>query len=201
MGAGGVYTIASGGVGDDLNLTGATTVTMNSNATISAPIVGTGALTVAGPDTLTLSSSNTYTGGTIINSGSTLNVTGAITGAVADGGTFDVGNSLSITDLTGSGAINLGGNSLTINPTAADTFSGTPTGTFIFRVASNSLTLNGNLAGFSGIYDPINSGTLTLNATGLLNSAAVLESQNNGTLNVAERNLNGNVLDFFSNNV
>ena len=201
MGTGGAYTIASGGTGDDLNLTGATTVTMNSNATISAPIVGTGALNVAGPDTLTLSGSNTYTGGTIINSGSTLNVTGSITGAVTDGGTFDVGNSLSITDLTGSGAINLGSNSLTINPTAADTFSGTPTGTFIFRVASNSLTLNGNLAGFSGIYDPINSGTLTLNATGLLNSAAVLESQNNGTLNVAESNLNGNVLDFFSNNV
>ncbi len=201
MGVGGAYTIASGGAGDNLNLIGGTTFTMNSNATISAPIVGTGALTVAGPATLTLSGTNSYAGGTIINSGSNLTVTGSIIGAVADDGTFNAGNNLDITDLTGTGALNLAGNTLTVNATTADIFSGILTGSFIFRVASNSLNLTGNLTGFSGIYDPLGSGTLTLNASGLLNSAAVLESQNNGTLNVAESNLKGNVVDYFSNNV
>ena len=57
------YTIAAA-AGDNLTLSG--TVTMNANATISAPIVGTGSLTITGSKTLTLSGANTYTGGTAL---------------------------------------------------------------------------------------------------------------------------------------
>ncbi|MGC9261798.1 MAG: beta strand repeat-containing protein, partial [Phycisphaerae bacterium] len=197
MSTGGSYTIASGGAGDNLNLNGYTYITMNADATISAPIVGAGALNLNGLHTLTLSGSNTYTGGTIINSGATLYVSGSISGAVVDDGTFNLGSELTITDLTGSGTINLGDNNLIINATAADTFSGTLTNSaHIFRVASNSLTLTGNISGFSGVYDPIGNGTLTINASGLLNSIAILESQDNGILNVAYSNLNGNLAAF-----
>jgi autotransporter-associated beta strand protein len=79
----GNYTI--GGMGtDSLVLTGtsavpaAITVASGVNPTISAPIAGGNGLTLAGTGTLNLSASNTYTGNTVLNSG-TLNVNGGAT--------------------------------------------------------------------------------------------------------------------------
>jgi autotransporter-associated beta strand protein len=203
---GGASIVSLGGVSGSAVALGGLTLTITNaatgvNGTFAGIISGTGGGLTLSAGTEILSGNNTYSGGTIINSGATLDVTGSITGAVADNGTFDIGNQVTITDLSGGGALNLGSNSLIINATAADTFSGTLTGTSIFRVASQSLTLTGNLTGFTGIYDPIGGGTLTLNASGLLNSSAVLESQNNGILNVAYSNLNGNVADFFSDSI
>ncbi len=201
MGVGGSYTIA-GTSTDNLTLSG--TITMNANGTISAPIVGTGALTIVGPDTLTLSGLNTYSGGTTINAGATINVTstGAITGAVVDNGTFDVNDGFAITNLTGSGAMALGTSvGLTVVPTAADTFSGTLTGAAGTELdasgTTGSLTLTGNLSGFAGQYR--SAGTLTLNGSTLLNSAATLTIAANGTINVAYSNINSNVPTFSGN--
>ena len=74
----GQYTLLGTG-SNNLSLTGTGTVTMNSDATISAPLVGTGGLTVVGLHNLTLAGTNTYTGPTSINSGQlTLVAGGAI---------------------------------------------------------------------------------------------------------------------------
>ena len=72
----GQYTVAGSG-SNNLTLTGNVTATMNSDATISAPLVGTGGLTVVGLHNLTLAGANTYTGPTSINSGRLTLVTGA----------------------------------------------------------------------------------------------------------------------------
>ncbi len=65
------------------------------NSTPNNSISGSGSLTQAGTGTLFLSSSDSYTGGTTINSGSTLEVgtggtTGSIVGNVVDNGTLSV---------------------------------------------------------------------------------------------------------------
>ncbi len=79
----GQYTIAGSG-SNSLTLTGNVTATMNSDATISAPLVGTGGLVVVGLHNLTLAGANTYTGPTSINSGQLTLVTGgAINGTSA----------------------------------------------------------------------------------------------------------------------
>ena len=79
------YTIASA-AGDNLTLSGA--VTMNANATISPPIVGTGSLTITGSKTLTLSGANTYTGGTTLQ--------GGVTVAIGGGGSINGTSALTI---------------------------------------------------------------------------------------------------------
>ena len=204
MGTGGSYTIASAGAGDNLNINGGTTLTMNANATISAPIVGSGALNITGSHTLTLSSlTNSYSGGTIINSGATLAVTGAIAGAVVDNGTFDVQDGFGITDLSGNGAMTFPGSAgLSVNTTGADTFSGTLTASLtnaqLAVFGTGSLALTGNLAGFAGEYS--SAGSLTLAGSTLLNSSALLNPASNGTINVAYSNLNGNAVTFNGTN-
>lgn len=56
--------------GKTLTLSGAApTITANANATISATLAGTSGLAKYGSGTLTLSGSNTYTGGTVVNGG------------------------------------------------------------------------------------------------------------------------------------
>ncbi len=201
MGTGGSYTIAASS-GDNLTLNG--TITMNANATISASIVGIGALTIAGTDTLTLSGANTYSGGTTIDSGATLNLTGSITGAVADSGTFDLGGALGLTGLTGSGTINVFTNGLAINNlVTAESFTGTLNGdnaaTFAVNGGTAAQSLTGNLSGFTGTFQALNSGTLTINGTTQLSSTAGLAVESNGTINIAYSNLNGNAAAFSGN--
>ncbi|MFA7344272.1 MAG: autotransporter-associated beta strand repeat-containing protein [Terrimicrobiaceae bacterium] len=66
----GNYTIAGGTGPFTLTLAGATpTITTNVNAAISAVIAGSAGLTKSGAGLLTLSGSNTYTGGTVISAG------------------------------------------------------------------------------------------------------------------------------------
>ncbi|MCP5535257.1 MAG: autotransporter-associated beta strand repeat-containing protein [Akkermansiaceae bacterium] len=67
------YTIAGGG--NSLALSSPSTITADSDATISAVLSG-GGLTKEGGGILTLSATNTYTGDTVINNG-TLNITGS----------------------------------------------------------------------------------------------------------------------------
>ena len=198
----GVYTVAPGSY--TLTLAGATpTLTMNADATISAPIAGVDGLTVAGANTLTLSSlSNTYTGGTTINSGATLNVTGVIGGAVIDNGTFELNDGFSITDLTGSGTLAMGGNFLGVTPTANDTFSGTVTGaaSAVLDVSGGSplyLYLNGDLSGFSGTLESSNGGMLIIDS--VLNASATLKISSGGETEVTYDSLAGNAVTFSGN--
>jgi autotransporter-associated beta strand protein len=88
-----------------------------------------GSLTVAG-GTQTLSGANTYTGATTVNAGATLALAGsgsiAASSGVADNGTFDISQTASgasISSLSGSGAVVLGGQVLTV-ASGEGTFSG-----------------------------------------------------------------------------
>ncbi|HMD55300.1 MAG TPA: hypothetical protein VKJ65_12185, partial [Phycisphaerae bacterium] len=137
-----------------------------------------------------------YSGGTTINSGATLDVTGAIEGPATVNGTFDVNNSFTIGDLTGgtSGAIILGsGDTLTVNNSANDTYAGgisSTGGLTIESSDSTTQTLSGMLS-YKGLTTIDADGSLTLTGTGDKIGAVV----DDGTLtidpNVTITDLNG----------
>ena len=120
---GGAYTIA--GTSGALNISGATVFAANDSATISAAVKGVGAsLIKGGVGTLTLSGTNTFTGGMTINAGmislassnalgnlaaNTLVANGAellINGNLSASGAFDISGA---GIATGRGALHLGG--------------------------------------------------------------------------------------------
>ncbi|HTV47097.1 MAG TPA: RICIN domain-containing protein, partial [Phycisphaerae bacterium] len=120
---------------------------LSSPLTVSNIISGTGGLLDSGTGVITLPVADTYKGLTTINSGSTLDVSGSIVGPVDDNGTLNFENTLDITDLNGSGSINLtSGDTLTVVPTMMDTYSGVISGAAgltIGGTTGSSLTLNG----------------------------------------------------------
>jgi YVTN family beta-propeller protein/autotransporter-associated beta strand protein len=136
-----------------------TTGNDNTSTTFSGTISGTGGLTKIGTGTLTLSGSNTYTGGTTLNAG-TLAVgsntalgTGALT--LASGTTLQAAaNGLSVAN--------------------AMVFNGTDT----VDTQTNALTLSGALSGSGGL-TKIGTGVLMLTGT---NTYSGVTSVNAGTL-------------------
>ena len=129
--------------GDGSVTLGAKTLTLTKgNDIFSGVISGSGALTVDGSGTETLSGANTYTGATTIGSGETLALsgTGSIAGSsdVIDNGTFDISattSGASIVTLSGDGTVDLGSKTLTLTA-GNDTFSGVISG-------SGALTVDG----------------------------------------------------------
>jgi hypothetical protein len=123
--------------------------------TITNVNAGTGKALTTG--SVTFSGINTYTGATTINTGATLALSGngsiATSSGLADNGTFDIsaaGGPVNVQDLTGSGAVNLGTNTVLLNTTANSTFSGTIGGSGSVTVTgSNKQTLTGSL-GYTG---------------------------------------------------
>ncbi|MET3650680.1 autotransporter-associated beta strand repeat-containing protein [Dyella japonica] len=110
-------------------------VNVGSTATISNLISGTGNLTQMGAGTLILATNNTYSGGTTINAGTTLQVgnggaTGNLgTGAVADNGNliFNTTGTTTITPvISGSGNLSQVGTGTTVL-TSNNTYSGSTT--------------------------------------------------------------------------
>ncbi|MBY0318377.1 MAG: autotransporter domain-containing protein [Reyranella sp.] len=134
------------------------------NTTLSSPgtvvlgnsVSGPGALTIASGD-FSLTGSNTYTGGTVVNGGSlslgpgsTLPFAGALT---VNGGAFNLnGNTQFLGSLNGSGGtINLGNGLLVLNTTQSSTLGSSLAGNGQFTVqGGGSLSLTGNNGGFSG---------------------------------------------------
>ncbi|EDZ1349031.1 autotransporter outer membrane beta-barrel domain-containing protein [Salmonella enterica] len=158
-------------VANDVNALGTGDVTDNATLMLNTGgdfinnIGGTGRVEKSGDETLTLSGSNTYTGGTLINGGTLVasNVEALGTGDVTDnatlalntGGTFD--NAIS-----GSGQVVKSGDK-TLTLSGANTYTG---GTLISGgtlVASNVEAL--------GTGDVTNNATLALNAVGDFNNA------------------------------
>lgn len=124
-------------------------VNRNDAVTLSNAISGTGSVTQAGADTLTLSGANTYTGATNLNSG-----------AVAFNAATNLGNG---------GAINFNGGTLRYGAAHATDIStrvvsiGAPGG--ILDTNGNNLTFASSIgAGGSGSLTKTGAGTLTLNA-------------------------------------
>ena len=111
------------GSGTVLNSLNATTATLDVNPTATGTFTGvvednagsggTVAFAVTGTSTQVLSGANTYSGGTTIGSGATLQIgsgtvgtVGSTSGALADNGTFDLdGTTQSVGSFTGSGTV------------------------------------------------------------------------------------------------
>jgi fibronectin-binding autotransporter adhesin len=145
--SGGTNTLALLGSGSTL------TISNGSNGgTFAGQIQGAGALNLTG-GTLILSNENSYTGGTTITSG-TLKLAAPAgellpTGPVVDNGTFDISlltSSTTIGNLSGSGAVVLGSNTLIVNTTGTSTFSGNISGNGGLTTGGtgSTLTLSGN---------------------------------------------------------
>lgn len=156
----------------------------NASGAFSGTIGGTGGLTLAA-GTQALSGVNGFTGATSILGG-TLALTGAGSLAASSGllvsGTFDIsgvsGGGTSIRTLSGTGAVVLGANVLTLtNPSG--TFQGAISGLGGLTISSGTLTLTGNNTYTGGTV--ISGGTLQVGDGGTT-GAIVGDVTNNGTL-------------------
>ena len=135
---------------------------------ISDAVSGTaGSLTITdsvGGGAVTFSGVNTYTGATTINAGTTLALAGtgsiATSSSVNNSGVFDISatsSGASIISLSGSGAVTLGAQNLTLSA-ANGTFSGVISGTGELIVTSGTQVLSGGNTYSGGTV--INGGTL-----------------------------------------
>ena len=135
----------------------------------------------------TLSGSNNYTGSTTINAG-TLATAGANrlptsgTVAIATAGTLALGGNQSLAAMSGSGAIQLGANTLTTG-SVSSTFAGRISGNGgLTKVGPGTLTLSGSNT-FKGD-TLVNAGTLVLDSTTALDPFAIVTTAAGATLQV-----------------
>lgn len=181
---------------------------------VGAVISGSGALQQIGTGSTTLTSANSYTGGTAVNAG-TLRLSGAGsigTGglSVASGGTFDASGmsaaGLSLPTLNGAGGVALGAKALTV--TSGGSFSGAISGaggafavtggtmtlagtssyTGATQVSGGSLIVNGSIAASSGLtvgQGGLVGGTGTLPSTVIGSGATLSPGNSPGTIRVA----------------
>jgi len=186
-------TSGSGGV-----LLGGQTLTLNGtnhNSNIGGVISDGGAgqpgsLVYNAPGkTLTLSGVNTYHGPTTISAGTlVITSTGSINNStLINNATLDVATTSSgtaIPSLQGSGGINLGARTLTVNNGNGNTYSGVASGTggltYVGANSADTFTLSGGNT-YSGT-TTISTGTLVLNSNNSVSANSSI--LNNGTLNL-----------------
>ncbi|TCU96311.1 autotransporter-associated beta strand repeat-containing protein [Roseateles saccharophilus] len=192
----GTLTAGNGGTTGSINngatVNGSGTLAFNrsNNQTVSANFTGSLAVAQAGSAILTLSGSNTYSGGTSVTSGTlklgASNVLGS--GAVTiNGGTLDIANrnpTVAGVSLQ-SGSITGGTGALTSTSTfdmQAGTVSAQLAGSVgLTKTTNGSVTLSNTNNNYTGT-TTISQGTLTLGASGTLPNAAVVV--NGGTLDI-----------------
>ncbi len=158
----------------------------NAGDIFAGTIGGAGNLEVAaGGETLT--GTNTYTGETAIDRTGTLALSGtgsiAASARVLDNGVFDISsssNGAAIATLAGSGAVNLGAETLMLT-NAGDLFAGTIGGTGNLEVAAGTEMLTGN-DNYSGQTTIDGGATLALSGTGSVSNSGVLD---NGMLDIS----------------
>lgn len=180
--------LTNAATGTTFNTSDAVTPTTARTITLSGVLSGTGKLTASGIGALTLSGVNTYTGGTAVASGSTLNVTS--TGAikvgtagvtVASGATLAVDGKLVLTATTGGLIANSGTIALNAGSAVLDLgglFNGATAGQTYNLIAGGAIT--GNFASFAGY-----TGGLTTtfdNTNGTITFTAVPEPATYGLL-------------------
>lgn len=205
--------LGSGSISDD----GTLIFNQSGNATVSAIISGSGALTQSGSGTVTLTGNNTYGGGTIINSGTLLvnNSSGSVgAGTVTvNGGQLGGGGTIN-----GAVVINSGGTLSPGNPVGALTINNSLTANsgatvnFTLGTVSDQVVVNGNLnlsgtlaiAAASGFttttYTLITySGTLALGTVTLnlpAHTMAALDTSTPGQVNLVVQTLSANIPAF-----
>ena len=124
-------------------------IAQNGSRTYTGVISGTGTLTKSGTGTLILSASNTYTGGTLVNSGSlqigngTTDASISASSGIVDNGTVAfnvVGSAITSAPMSGSGALVKSGSGV-LTVTGSHSFSGATT------VSAGTLELGNGTAG------------------------------------------------------
>ncbi|MDR3299933.1 MAG: autotransporter-associated beta strand repeat-containing protein [Candidatus Accumulibacter sp.] len=173
--------VGTGGIAYDIQdiLLGAdgVTVDISTENTLTRNLTGIGGLTKSGSGTLILGGVNTYTGATTVSAGGTLQAGAANTiqnsGAVIVNGTFALnGYDQTIKNLSGTGAITLGGATLTVNQSRDGAFSGVISGTgTLTKTGAGALTLSGNANSVSSV--TVAGGALNLSG-GLLTSGILI---------------------------
>ena len=196
-------TFDTAGTGNTVTLSG---VNFNGTITGAGGLITDGSVTLGG-------GTSTYTGGTTINSGSS--VTLAANNALSTASALTVNGSLglngfsqTVTALSGSGSIDLGGFGLTVNGSTSTTFSGTigtssgdltksGTGTLILT-GTNGYTGGTDLTGGTlgvGNNSALGTGTLTMSGGTTLQAASNVSIANAITLaGNATVDTNGNSL-------
>jgi len=160
------------------------------SGTISAILAGGGALTKTTAGTITLSGTNTYTGGTTISAGSlqygasnVLSDTTAV--SVSSGAVLDLaGYNDTIGSLAGEGNVTFGSGSLTAGGVGGNTnYSGIMSGTGSFtKAGSGTVTLSGANTYSGGT--TISAGSLQYGASNVLANAGAIAVSGGGTLNI-----------------
>jgi autotransporter-associated beta strand protein len=167
-------TLTLNGTALTVNQSGASTFGTGSVATLTSVIAGAGSVTKQGAGSLTLGSTNTYTGGTTVSAG-TLLANGAVSGANSATGTggVTVGGGASAATLGGTGGVSgtvTVNNNGTLAPGAS--IESLDTGSLVFNAGStfsyefNSALAAGTPAEQAVSADVVNilgSGTLTIN--------------------------------------
>jgi autotransporter-associated beta strand protein len=160
---------------------------LTNSAEIVAQLGGSAGVTSGGPGVAILWRSNSYTGATVVNSGtlrldgsgslsanSALQVASGATFAIT--GTFLTSNNLTVAGLTGAGAVTGGAGSLTVDKASgSDTFSGQLTGGIgLTKAGAGTLVLSGSNSYSGGTL--ISAGALELN--GALLSGGITNNAN-----------------------
>ncbi len=162
------------------NGTGTINFNQRDSMSIASAITGNGSLMQLGTGTTTLTSSNSYSGGTTIESGKmvALDIMSLGTGPVAiNGGILQLGIS---------------------NSTVLSTISGTITnnGVLNYGYNGNIMTLT-NAAVGSGVIGQVGTGVLTVGSVGLNSDFTGSFSVSNGTLAIATNSAFGNSTNFY----
>ncbi|MEY7584176.1 autotransporter-associated beta strand repeat-containing protein [Salmonella sp. 237J8] len=175
-----VEVLGSGDVTNDAVLA------LNTGGDFANNIGGTGSVVKSGDETLTLSGSNTYTGGTLISSGT------LVANDVNALGTGDVTDNATLMLNTGGDFINNIGGTGRVEKSGDDTLTLSGSNTYTGGTLINGGTLVANDVNALGTGDITDNATLALNAVGDFNNAisgsGKVEKSGDGTLTLSGSN-------------